>query len=149
MYCHKVRGASGFSCVLQYKIRCFLMLKSLKSCKREMKALVGSQGPVSVSLCAVHCHSMHSIYWGYTDRTVSCTYYMLLSVCFILSPNRHVCCLCSVLHTHADLMAVLPDHPRLASLPFDSSSPHILFNTMSFSDRRRDGSEWSVRKVHL
>jgi len=37
-------------CVLQYKIRCFLMLKSLKSCKREMKALVGSQGPVSLSV---------------------------------------------------------------------------------------------------
>lgn len=31
--------------VSQYKIRCFLMLKSLKMCKREMKALVGSQGP--------------------------------------------------------------------------------------------------------
>ena len=47
--------------MLQYKIRCFLMLKSLKSCKREMKSLVGSQGPVSISVCVIRCQRVMRI----------------------------------------------------------------------------------------
>ena len=47
--------------VLQYKIRCLLMLKSLKSCKREVKALVGSQGPVGISLSVVCCRNIMSM----------------------------------------------------------------------------------------
>ena len=71
--------------LLQYKIRCFLMLKSLKSCKREMKSLVGSHGPVS-------------------DQTWYCTNYGC--------NFRLVCKLINRCHSHKIKMCISSTHKK-------------------------------------
>ena len=62
----------------QYKARCYMMLKSLKSCKRELKVLVNAVGMVSIN------NHMPVVQSSITDSKSS---WML---CIIFLPNH--CC---------------------------------------------------------
>ena len=56
--------------------------------------------------------------------------------------------LIAILPGEPELMAILPGEPELAVF-LDSPSLYILFNTICFSDRRRDGGERGVEGKYI
>lgn len=91
--CLKIKLFWKCLCV-QYKVRAYIQMKSLKACKREIKSVMNTSGNVRIHSQQIHTIHAYCKCWSGTPAHVSeCTCNVTFVDCLYLHIHPSVCAL--------------------------------------------------------